>query len=229
MNQESRTTSSLPNLLARNTIYNLLTQSFLVIVALWCIPLMVRGLSEEGFGLLMLVWVLVASFSLLDFGVSRANTKFLAESLAVREDRQVRRIVWTSLTMGIVLGVLGAVILLLIAPYLVKYVFRIGYGMEPQALEAFRVAAIAKLVSVGVGCIFITAKTVSSVSFSFSKFLGKSILVVGLSSLLVWTLRDMNLIVVAISLFLSLVVLSLTLHLFNKTEILALRQVVWQG
>ncbi|MFQ5797955.1 MAG: flippase [Bacteroidota bacterium] len=118
----------------------------------------------------------------------------------------------------------------------INLVYAVGLSLLNVVLDVILIlywaetgAAIAKLVSVGAGCIFITAKTVSSVTFSFPKFLGKSVIVVGLSSLLVWTLRDMNLIVVGISLFLSIVILSLTLHLFNKTEILTLRQVVWQG
>ena len=90
-------------------------------------------------------------------------------------------------------------------------------------------AAVAKLVSVCIGFILITAKTAVTLKFSFSSFFGKVVIVISLSSLLVWTLRDVNLIVVGICLVLCLVVLSFVLHLFDKTELLTLRRVIWEG
>ena len=107
--------------IARNTFYNLITQGILVIIAIWSLPKIVHGLSQEEFGLLSLIWVFVGYFALLDFGISRANTKYLAEALAVGDRPEICRIVWTSISITSALGIIGAVIVLGLTPFLVHH------------------------------------------------------------------------------------------------------------
>ena len=60
------------SLLARNTVWNLIGYGAPLVVAVFAIPLLVRGLGTSRFGVLTLAWVLVGYLSIFDLGLSRA-------------------------------------------------------------------------------------------------------------------------------------------------------------
>lgn len=61
------------------SVANLLGLSLPLILGVYSIPLIIERLGIERFGTLTLVWALIGYFSLLDFGISRALTKRVAE------------------------------------------------------------------------------------------------------------------------------------------------------
>ena len=61
-------------LLARNTILNVLGYGLPMLVAIFAIPLLVKGLGTERFGILTLAWVIIGYLSLFDLGLGRALT-----------------------------------------------------------------------------------------------------------------------------------------------------------
>jgi O-antigen/teichoic acid export membrane protein len=67
--------------IARNTLLNLLGQGLPLVVGVVTIPFIVRGLEPQRFGILALAWAITGYLSILDLGLSRATTKFAAESL----------------------------------------------------------------------------------------------------------------------------------------------------
>src|SRR5438445_9262905 len=64
---------------ARHTLYNILGQALPLAVGLVAIPILTRSLGDTRFGLLALMWAIIGYFSLLDLGLGRATTKFVAE------------------------------------------------------------------------------------------------------------------------------------------------------
>src|SRR5215470_14965347 len=92
-------------LLARNTIWNLLGQTLPMAVGLVTIPLLVRGMGAERFGVLSLAWIVVGYFSLFDLGIGRALTKLVADKLAINDEQSIPPLVWTSLLLLLLLGV----------------------------------------------------------------------------------------------------------------------------
>src|SRR5258705_13553401 len=69
-------------LLARNAVWNLLGNGTPMIVAVVCIPILIRGLGKERFGVLTLVWAVIGYASLFDLGLGRALTQLVARKLA---------------------------------------------------------------------------------------------------------------------------------------------------
>jgi O-antigen/teichoic acid export membrane protein len=132
----------LTHIVVRNTFFNLLTQALLVVAAIWSLPLIVKGLSSEGFGLLSLVWAFIGYFTLLDFGISRANTKFLSEALAKADAGGMRKLVWTSLSISFLLGTVSGGAMILAARFLVEDLFKINAAMSGEAIRAFTYAGI---------------------------------------------------------------------------------------
>jgi O-antigen/teichoic acid export membrane protein len=141
MDEPSQTTAG-SLLIAKNTALNLATQSFLALLALWSLPIVVKGLPNENFGLLSLVWAFIGYFTLLDFGLGRANTKFLAEAAARGNADEVRNIVWTSLSASFVVGVVSGSAIGFSTSFLVHNVFTIGPALTGEAERAFMTAAI---------------------------------------------------------------------------------------
>jgi len=128
--------------LARNTIWNLLGQTLPMAVGLVTIPLLVRGMGAERFGVLSLAWIVVGYFSLFDLGIGRALTKLVADKLGANEEHAIPPLAWTSLAMMLLLGAFGAVVTLLLSPWLVQRLLRIPQSLQSEALRGFYLLAV---------------------------------------------------------------------------------------
>src|SRR5215472_15382345 len=95
-------------LLAKNTLWNLFGSGAPMLVAVFCIPILIRGLGKERFGVLTLAWALIGYASLFDLGLGRALTQMVAKKLGTGEEREIPSLVWTSLLLMLVLGFAGA-------------------------------------------------------------------------------------------------------------------------
>lgn len=75
------------SLIARNTLINLIGQALPLLVAVVAMPLVVRGLGTERFGLLSLAWGVMGYFTVFNLGLGRATAKHMAEALGIGETR----------------------------------------------------------------------------------------------------------------------------------------------
>lgn len=126
--------------LARNTVWNLLGMIAPMAVALVAIPLLIQGLGKERFGLLSLVWMIVGYFSVFDLGLGRALTRALAEKID-HEPERVPATFWTAMTMMLILGTAGAIIVYAGSPWLVFHALKLDPSLQPETLRSFRAVA----------------------------------------------------------------------------------------
>lgn len=129
--------------LARNSIYNLLGQGVPFLAAVIAIPLLIKGLGTDRFGVLTIAWMVIGYFSLFDFGLSRALTQVVAERIGVSRDTVAPPLVWAALALMFVLGLVGMVVVGLIAPWLVLSVLKIPGPLQVETLHAFYMLAAA--------------------------------------------------------------------------------------
>lgn len=130
------------NLLARNAAINLAGQAAPILVALISIPLLIRGLGTERFGVLTLMWVVIGYFSLLDLGLGRALTQIVAERLGRGRADEVPAIAWTALAMVLALGTLGGAVAAVAAPWLIVEVVRLPDELRPETVRAMYLLAL---------------------------------------------------------------------------------------
>jgi len=123
--------------LAGNILWNLFGNCFPVIVAVVCLPMLKRGLGTERLGIMSLAWVLIGYFSLFDLGLSRALTKLVAERIAQQRQSEVASLVWTSLSLMTAVGIVGALLTFVLAPYLVQRLLRVPASLSHEALGSF--------------------------------------------------------------------------------------------
>ncbi len=127
--------------LARNALFNLSGHIAPFLVALFTIPILIRTLGTERFGILTLVWMAVGYFSLFDLGIGRATTRFVAENIARRETELLSRLVWTSLSMLFCFGLTGAVTLGLLNNLLMTHFFTVPAYLHDETTRAFYLVA----------------------------------------------------------------------------------------
>ena len=129
-------------LLARNTLWNLVGTAAPMLVAAICIPLLIKGLGTDRFGVLTLVWALIGYATLFDLGLGRALTQLVATKLGSGEEHEVPTLVWTSLLLLLVLGLLGAVVVVLLTPWMLNHVLHVPGALEHETLYSVYLLAI---------------------------------------------------------------------------------------
>ena len=72
--------------LVRNSVFNFLGLGIPFVAAVISIPLLIRVLGTERFGILTLAWIVIGYFSLFDLGLGRALTQVVAERIGARKE-----------------------------------------------------------------------------------------------------------------------------------------------
>lgn len=128
--------------LAQNTLFNFSGQAVILIIAVIAIPVLIRGMGTERFGVLALVWSFVGYFSLFDLGLGRALTTLVARNMAKNPD-DVPPLIWTGLSILILLGCAGSVAMFYSAPLVVQ-----GFLKMPDELKSESMVALYLIVAV---------------------------------------------------------------------------------
>ncbi len=129
-------------MLARNTLWNLLGGGIPLLVAIFTIPLLIRGLGTHRFGVLTLAWMGVGYFSLFDLGLGRALTLLVSEKLGAGQNGEIPSLVWTALLLIAFLGVVGAAVLMGLSSWLVRGILKVPLGLQSETLNAFYLLAL---------------------------------------------------------------------------------------
>jgi O-antigen/teichoic acid export membrane protein len=129
-------------LLARNTLWNLLGNVAPMIVAVVCIPILIRGLGKERFAVLTLAWALIGYASLFDLGLGRALTQLVARKLGAGEEREIPSLAWTSLLLMLLLGFAGTAAVFLISPWLAARGLNVPVDLRGETLQSFRLLGL---------------------------------------------------------------------------------------
>lgn len=129
-------------LLRRNIIFNIVGYSISGVVAFFAIPLLIDKLGLELFGILTLVWMLIGYFSIFDFGLGRALTYLIAEKLGINQNEEIPTLVWSSIFLLMILGVVGMFTFVLCSHWLVYDILKIPNALKHETLQAFYLLAI---------------------------------------------------------------------------------------
>jgi O-antigen/teichoic acid export membrane protein len=143
MQEKINTKSSLSSgsTIFKNSVWNLTSQVMPMLVGLFSIPLLIKGMGLERFGLLALAWVAIGYFSLFDFGLGRALTKLVSERIGLEDESGVNVVSWTALAIMFAISAFGSLILSLIIPLLIDNVLTIPEVMKREAEISFYLLA----------------------------------------------------------------------------------------
>ena len=127
--------------LARNTAFNLAGQILPILAGVALIPCIVRGLGPDRFGVLGIIWVVFGYFTVMDLGLGRATTKFLAEWLVKEDAGRISEMIWSSIILQMVLGLAGGAIIAATTPVLVGRVLKTPPLLVAETSTAFYILA----------------------------------------------------------------------------------------
>ena len=146
-------------ILARNTIYSLIGQGAPLLVAVFAIPQLIKGLGTDRFGVLTLAWIVLSYFSLFDLGLGRALTQLVAEKLGQENgEEEIPALVGTASFLMLILGLVGTVVFVALSPVIVYNTLKIPTELQGETLIAFY------LLSASVPLVTSTAGTVGVLS-----------------------------------------------------------------
>ncbi|HLF18219.1 MAG TPA: flippase [Candidatus Omnitrophota bacterium] len=120
--------------LAKNSIYNLIGSSVPFIAAVVALPMILKGIGIERLGILTLIWSIIGYFNIFDLGLGRALTYHLARSLSSQDRTESAPLVWTSLLLLLIVGVIGALISISLSEWLVYSVLNIPAHLRHETL-----------------------------------------------------------------------------------------------
>ncbi len=126
-----------------NAGLNLVAGALPIPLAVVTIPAVIAGYGIDRYGVLATAGVVLAYFALLDFGLARATTRFLARALEAGAPRETAAIFWTVLALAALIGILAAAVLFVVAAPLARGVLRVPPALVAEAVAAFRVLAAA--------------------------------------------------------------------------------------
>jgi len=127
--------------IVRNTFINLGGKVIPLGIGILTIPLILRGLGTERFGLLSLSWVVLGYFTIFDLGLGRATTKFVAQALGRNEKMEIVSLISSAASSQMIFGIIGAIIFYFITPFLVNGIFNIPVNLVHEASKSFHILA----------------------------------------------------------------------------------------
>lgn len=127
--------------LGQATVWNLAGAALPLLLGLLSIPILVRGMGQEAFGLLTLLWTAIGYVSLFDFGLGRALTHSIAAARAAHAPVP-RALLVTGALSTLLPGTVGAAVVLCLAEPLVLRWLNIGPDLQEDALRAFYWVAV---------------------------------------------------------------------------------------
>jgi len=108
-------------------------QALPLLVGLAAIPATLRWLGEARFGLLGLAWAILGYVGVLDLGLGRATTKFVAEYLAAGDTERLRRVATLAVASQTGMGVIGGALFALIGPLLAGTMLGVPPALRTEA------------------------------------------------------------------------------------------------
>lgn len=137
--------------ITRNSAYNLAGAVVPMVCALITIPLYLKYIGVERYGVLSIAWLLLGYFGVFDLGLSRAT----AHQIAAKHDASAREraeVFWTALIANTLMGVLGAIGLWLVASWYFKTQMNLSDVLRQEIL-----------ISLPILCLSVPVATVSGV------------------------------------------------------------------
>lgn len=130
-------------LIARNSVLNLAGHLIPLLAGIVAIPILVRGLGLEQFGILSLAWVVLGYATIFDLGLGRATTKHVAEALGRGGAEEIPSLVGTALAVQLAFGAAATIVLAALTPFLVGNAFAISIDLADEARATMYLIALA--------------------------------------------------------------------------------------
>ena len=129
-------------ILIKNLTINFIGMVIPLCAGVVALPLAIKGLGSDAFGILMIAWTILSYLTLLDFGLSRSSTKYTAENLKTGNQKNIPSIFYTSITLSFGFGCLSCILLILFKPLLINSILNIPVNYISETNRSFYFIAL---------------------------------------------------------------------------------------
>ncbi len=105
-------------------------------------PLLLHALGEAAYGIQALAGIIVGYFAIFDMGLDLPIIKFLAEYHAKKDTTSTNRLLSSTLSLYLFIGLLGAIITFAGSSFLARSVFKVPDNQVVSAIWVFRIAGL---------------------------------------------------------------------------------------
>ena len=157
---------------SRHTAYNLLGSALPIAMALVTVPMYLKLVGPDRYGVLAIAWLLLGYFGLFDLGLGRA-TSFRIAALRDASPQARANTYWAALTVNIMIGLAGGFVMWAGAGFFFAHVFKVNQSLRAEILQGVPLLAasvpVATLTGVATGALqgrekFLETNTISVVS-----------------------------------------------------------------
>jgi O-antigen/teichoic acid export membrane protein len=132
----------------RHTMYNLAGATVPMLVSIATVPAFLRLIGNARFGVLALVWVFLGYFGLFDPGITRAAAFHIARLDSPNDQKEREGVFWTALGVNLAFGVLGGLVVYIIARPFFMYTFKMPEPVRREVLASLPWLAASVAISV---------------------------------------------------------------------------------
>ncbi|NNM76218.1 flippase [Sphingomonas sp. ID1715] len=127
---------------SRNATYNLIGAVLPILLALVTVPIYLKLVGTDRYGVLAIAWLLLGYFGLFDLGLGRATTYSIAALKdAPAQDRA--DVFWTAILTNVIMGAVGALVLWAAAAFFFDQIFKVDPRLRPEISAAVPFLALA--------------------------------------------------------------------------------------
>jgi O-antigen/teichoic acid export membrane protein len=113
------------------------------VVAFVAVPIVVRGLGANVYGVVALAGAVAGYLGVLDLGLGQGAVRYLSVFVSLRHGRAMRQLVVSVLAWFVAAGVIGTAIIWLLAPWLAGSLLKVPPALVRQTVVAFRLGGAA--------------------------------------------------------------------------------------
>jgi O-antigen/teichoic acid export membrane protein len=127
---------------SRNATYNLIGAVLPILLALVTVPIYLKLVGPDRYGVLAIAWLLLGYFGLFDLGLGKATTY----SIAALKDAPAQAradVFWTAILTNVIMGAVGALILWAAAAFFFDQIFKMDAALRPEIAAAVPYLALA--------------------------------------------------------------------------------------
>jgi O-antigen/teichoic acid export membrane protein len=132
---------------ARNTLFSGVAQVYGLALSIVTIPILVRGLGTAGYGLYVVVSVLLTYSIVLDLGLTTTLIWAVAQHASSADKDRLERIIGTAFSLLALLGLVAGVVIAALAGYVADSILKVPPGLRDDARFVLYLAALGMTVN----------------------------------------------------------------------------------
>lgn len=114
-----------------------------ILIALAATPFLLHALGVERWALFSIASSVAGSFGVLDFGISAALSRALAERIGTEEERDAPSLIVAALGILTLIGVVAGAVAFVATPYVIDHLLSVPATLHRESVLSFRLLAIA--------------------------------------------------------------------------------------